>query len=207
MVEQVWRKPAGRADDAAPDRDAPDDDEARIVAAAQRDPDAFAPLYERYRPLVLGYCYRRTGSLEQAEDLTQQVFIRALRALPGYQPRPGASFRAWLFTIAHNLVIDSRRRTRDHRSLDRDDREPIPDRARLPEEHAIVEERRQHVRRALARLPERQRQVVELRLAGLSGAEIAASLEMTISAVKSAQLRAFARLRTLIDHPEQDDAI
>lgn len=78
-----------------------------LVAAAQADRQAFAPLYDRYLDPVYRYCLRRLGSREAAEDATGQVFAKALAALPGYRDR---SFRGWLFTIAHNVVGDAFRR-------------------------------------------------------------------------------------------------
>ncbi|MGB3307661.1 MAG: sigma-70 family RNA polymerase sigma factor [Thermomicrobiales bacterium] len=188
-------------------------DELRIVAQAQTDPIAFAPLYKHYFPIVLGYCQRRLGDREIAADATSQVFIRALNALPNFRSdpsRPGSTFRSWLFTIAHNIVVDTHRRDRKHRSLDAPGRggtQPLAespaliDPARSPEEHAVAADTRRQVRRMLARLPERQRQIVEFRLAGLTGAEIAEALGMSLSAVKSAQFRAYGTLRELLDHP------
>jgi RNA polymerase sigma-70 factor (ECF subfamily) len=78
-----------------------------VVARAQRDPTAFAPLYMAYVEPVYRYCYRRLGSREAAEDATSLVFERALRSLATFR---GGSFRAWLFTIAHNAVTDAYRR-------------------------------------------------------------------------------------------------
>jgi RNA polymerase sigma-70 factor (ECF subfamily) len=174
------------------------DHEAEIVAAAQHDIAHFAPLYTHYRPAIYGYCYRRLGHVEAAADLTQAIFLRAIRALPGYHPKPGATFRAWLFTIAHNMLIDERRKLRPSA--------PPPawlrDHAPLPEEIAIAHDRQAHVFRAVAMLPERSRRIVELRLAGLTGADIAHALGMTLSAVKSDQFRAYGTLRTLLDDPE-----
>ena len=70
---------------------------------AQRDPYAFALLYTRYLDPIHRYCYRRLGSREAAEDATSLVFAKALSALPRYHD---TSFRSWLFTIAHHVVID-----------------------------------------------------------------------------------------------------
>src|SRR5918994_892011 len=82
-----------------------------LVARAQLDPRAFALLYGRYLDPVHQYCYRRLGTREGAEDATSQVFERVLKALPAYR---GGIFRAWLFTIAHNVVTDSYRAARPH---------------------------------------------------------------------------------------------
>jgi len=174
--------------------------ELAIVRRAQVDPAAFAPLYERYVDAVYGYCHGRTSDRELAADLTHQVFARALSALPQFSERPRTgSFRSWLFTIAHNLLVDTHRTRREVASLDAADRAiPLRDRARSPEEQAIAGEQRRALAAAMAMLTEGQRQVVELRLAGLTGPEIAVALEMGLAAVKSTQFRAYARLRDLL---------
>lgn len=207
--------------------DAPDAIDRADILAAQQDPAAFAPLYERYAPAVRGYCLRRLGEPEAAADAASQVFIRALQRLDTYRPsQAGAStVRSWLFAIAHNTVVDTHRRNavRNHRSLDeapafRDgpaagDRLVATDRTTDPEDQALARETVARVRHALTRLPERQRQIVELRMAGLTGAEIASVLGMTPGAVKAAQFRAFGTLRPLLDdtaslppRTEADDA-
>src|SRR4051812_20704973 len=84
----------------------PCDDEARAIAAAKIDPRAFAPLYSRYVDPVYSYCLRCLGDPETAADATQDVFARALRALPRYREQ---AFRPWLFTIAHNVIVDAHR--------------------------------------------------------------------------------------------------
>lgn len=204
---------------------------ARIAAAdlaavelAQADPRAFAPLYMRYAPMVLNYCRRRMADPDAAADATSLIFTRALAGLPSFRPDParsGSTFRSWLFTIAHNVVIDTRRRHRPHVSLDRrmgatggassGDPRWLADPSASPEELAIRADDGERVRAMLRRLPERQRRIVELRIAGLTGAEIAKALGMSTSAVKSAQFRAYGTLGDLLraefQHPpETDDA-
>jgi len=82
--------------------------DALLLPAAQADPRAFAPLYERYVDRVYRYCLRRLGDEDEAADATSLIFTRALAALPRCQPSSdaGGSFRAWLFTIAHRVVVD-----------------------------------------------------------------------------------------------------
>lgn len=180
-------------------------DDLAIVARAKHDPQAFAPLYERYAPIVYHYCLRRLSHTEAAADATAIVFTKAIAALPRFTPdgrREGSTFRAWLFAIAHNVVIDTHRRNRHHVSLDASSG-PLASSPRLvdpgqsPEDLAITADQDRRVRAMLERLPDRQRSIVELRLAGLSGAEIGRSLGMSESAVKSAQFRAYALLREL----------
>lgn len=179
--------------------------EAELVVRAKQDPQAFAPLYDRYVSQIFGYCLRRVVHRETAADLTAQIFTRALANLTQYQPsgRHETSFRSWLFTIAHNLVIDHSRRNRYDTSLEAVEseggshprwRDPAPG----PEALAIAAEEHEQVRALLAQLPDRQRSIVELRMAGLNGVEIARVMQITHSAVKSAQFRAYATLRGLI---------
>jgi RNA polymerase sigma-70 factor, ECF subfamily len=188
------------------------------IEAAQRDPRAAAAIYATWFDPVYHYCYRRLGSPETAEDAASRIFERVLTALPDYRPdedRPGATFRSWLFAIAHNTIVDHHRRRRFHLSLDRllhprDDTPPLHlrDPGRPPDETAIGRDTGRAVREALAHLPERQRRVVELRLAGLTGPEIATALDTTHQAVKSAQFRAYQTMRetlTALGYAPEDD--
>ena len=86
-------------------------DEQAWIQAAREDRAAFAPLYFRYRTQVYAYIRTRTTDAGDAEDLTQQVFLRALDALPRYSER-GLPFVAWLFRIARNTLTDHYRRQR-----------------------------------------------------------------------------------------------
>lgn len=86
-------------------------DEAVMVQAAKRNPAEFGVLYEHYREQVYSYLLACTKNVEDAADLTQQVFLQALDALHQYQPHKG-SFLAWLFGIAHNAAVNFLRRHR-----------------------------------------------------------------------------------------------
>lgn len=171
------------------------DDDARIIMRAKSDPTAFAPLYSRYFDAVYRYCYRRLGNPDAAADATALVFARALAALPRYRD-DAPSFRSWLFAIAHNAVTDELRARRQIASLDAAEDMPSP--FPSPEDEALRNETGQRVRSLLAELPPEQRHVLELRLAGLTGPEIAAALDRSLSSVKIMQVRAFARLRAVL---------
>jgi RNA polymerase sigma-70 factor (ECF subfamily) len=164
-----------------------------IVARALHDRQAFGLLYDRYVDPVYRYCYGRLGSREEAEDATSLIFARALAALPTHR---GGSFRSWLFAIAHNVVLNARRDAPRHHQLAIV--VELADPGPRPEEMAEAAERRRSVSAALARLPEEQRRVVELRLAGLTGPEVAAALGRSHDSVRTTQRRALARLRTLL---------
>lgn len=171
------------------------DDEAEWVARAQRDPREFAVLYRAYLPRVYRYCYRRLGGREAAEDATSQIFAQALAALPRFQDR-GGSFRSWLFTIAHNIVTDEERRARPALPLDAAATvaAPVP----APDDVVIQIEERHTLAAALRALPPQQRQVIELRMAGLTGVEIAAVLGRSHGAVRNLQYRTLLRLRGML---------
>jgi RNA polymerase sigma-70 factor (ECF subfamily) len=172
------------------------DDEATLVARARLDPAAFGPLYARYLGPVYRYCYARLGSREAVEDASSLVFMRALAALPRFQD---GNFRAWLFTIVHNVVANSVRSARPRGSLA--EAVDVADQAPTPEEAALAAEEGRTIRDLLAQLPPDQRRVVELRLAGLDGVEIGAVLGRSRGAVDAAQHRAVTRLRLLLGVP------
>ncbi len=179
--------------------DSGSDWELRQIELARRDPAAFAPLYEAHVDLVWRYAMSRLGDQERAADVTSQTFIKAIVALPGFRGEPGKStFRSWLMAIAHNAVIDDCRKTKPALPLDDPVAGRLADRGASPEDAAIAWAERQRIQGALAQLTERQRSIVELRAAGMRGAEIAALLGMTVPAVKTANHRAYQRLRDLL---------
>lgn len=177
--------------------------DAELVARAKRDRQAFAALYVRYLDPIYRYCHVRLGTREAAEDATSLVFARAMDGLPTYR---GGSFRSWLFAIAHNVVADAHRARRPIEPLAA--AAGIVDPALEPDELALLDDLGRAVRAALRQLSPEQRDVVELRLAGLTGPEIAAALGKSHAAVRVAQFRAYARLRILLDGTKEatDDA-
>lgn len=165
--------------------------DADLVASAQQDRHAFARLYQRYFAVIYRYCYVRLGSAERAEDACHQVFIRAMEAVDRYEE--SGRFRAWLFTIARNVVASEQ----SGRLRDGDDSEveEVVDPARGPEATALATIEQQTLHAALARLPPDQQRAMTLRLAGLTGKEIAHEMGRSHEAVKMLQQRALARLR------------
>lgn len=171
-----------------------DDGDGRLVAHALADPTAFADLYRSYLSPVFAYCWRRLGSREAAEDATSQIFMKALAALPQY--RGDRTFRSWLFTIAHNVVVDHYRTQRPSHPLE--DASLIADRGASPEDLGILAADSAALRTLLSSLTPDQAQIIELRLAGLSETEIARVLNRRPGAIRATQFRALGRLRVLL---------
>lgn len=169
--------------------------DAILAGEALRDSNAFGALYLLYADRVFRFCYRRVGSREAAEDATSLVFTKALAGLGGFDSGRG-TFAAWLFSIANHVLADQFRSER--RYLPGGEFDDIVDATQSPEEIALAREGAGELRRALGKLAPREREVIELRLAGLNSAEIGAVLGCRKNAVAQAQFRAVNRLRTLL---------
>jgi len=171
-----------------------------LAARALHDPEAFTFLYRAYAFDIYRYCYRRLRDREAAEDATSQTFMNAYAGLRLLGKKP---FRPWLFRIAHNVVADVHRGRRPFFPLEGMDAREDPDPS--PEALAIDQEQADAMQRLLRRLPKRDREVVELRLAGLTGHEIAQALGCSPQAVRAAQYRAVHRLRALMEREGYDE--
>jgi RNA polymerase sigma factor (sigma-70 family) len=169
-----------------------EDPDALLVAWAQQNPRAFTALYDRYFDIVFGYCLSQLGDAQAAEDAASQTFLKVLAALPNY--REAGRFRSWLFAIAHNAVHDALRTRSPDTSLET--ASDLHDPAASPEERAIAALDSAWLNEAIARLPAADRQVLELRRAGLRGAEIATVLGISHEAAKKRQLRAIDLIRS-----------
>jgi RNA polymerase sigma-70 factor, ECF subfamily len=166
--------------------------DAHLVEMARRDPTTFVYLYDRYIDAIYRFCAQRLPQTA-AEDATSVAFLNALKSIQRFDATRG-TFRAWLFTIAHNAVIDQTR-LRQHPPLDD---LWIEDTATGLDDHVVAIDERQTLLRAVAELPPDQRQVIHLRLASLTGAEIAGAMGRSHVAVRALQHRAIKRLRTLL---------
>ena len=158
-----------------------------------RDADAFTEVVREHGDVVFGFVLRRLGDRATAEDLTQEVFLKAWRARRDY--RGEGSMRGWLCVIATNVVRDHVRRQRRRPS---EVLEPefldVPGQGDAAEEYAAGAAIRQ-LREALAALPPRHREMFLLRERdGLSYKEIAAALDCPIGSVMSGLARAREKL-------------
>lgn len=172
--------------------------DALVLRAVNGDAAAFTALYDQLYDRVYRHVYYRVGRVEDAEDLTQQVFLQAWRALRRFRPS-GSPFIAWLFTIAHNLVVNHYRRHRmtqqlpDEMAAWRTDGNPDHDR-RLEQDR---------VRQAIRRLKPDQQQVVIMRfLEDLPHRDIAAALGKSAANVRVIQHRALQELRQILEREE-----
>ncbi len=177
--------------------------DADLVTRAQNsDMQALGALYDQHHEALFRYLWARVGDRQLAEDLTGEVFLRMLGALPRYRAS-AAPFRAWLYQIARNLLVDHYRKTKGRVVVALQQAEEIGDGrvdlSAVAEQHLTLE----RVHQALAHLDEAQREVVTLRfLSGLSLQETAAVVEKTEAAVKALQHRGLAALRQKLAQSE-----
>jgi RNA polymerase sigma-70 factor (ECF subfamily) len=185
-----------------------DSDAGLMADVARGDAQAFRTIVEKYQDQVMATVYRFTGDYHQAEDLTQEVFVRVFKAAKRYKPK--ARFRTWLFKIVVNLCLNYRR-DRVRRRMDsldmplrvngndvpRDVRGPDGD---IPEVASEKGELREVIRDAINSLPSNQRLAVILRrFEEMSYREIAAALDVSVGAVESLLFRARQNLKTRLE--------
>ncbi len=173
--------------------------DAELVARAKGDAQAFAELYRRYVDIIYRYCYRRLGDRTATEDATSEIFTKAFTGIARF--RETSSFRSWLFSIAHNTVSDSFRSFRADEPID--SASSVLDPAPGPEERALLTDGERSVRGLLAALTTQQAAILELRLAGLTGPEIAEVLGCSLASVKIGQFRGYRRLREILGRPDR----
>jgi RNA polymerase sigma-70 factor (ECF subfamily) len=172
-----------------------------VAQARDGDMDAFGELVRRYERPVVHFCQRMLGSLEEAEDLAQETFVRLYRYLPRLEPR--AQFSTALFGMARNLTLntirDSKRRGRGKtQSMTREDEteRAAPDGRHQPDRTARQHEAEALIGRALTHLSPEHREVLVLReLQGMDYEEIAKVIRARKGTVKSRLARAREQLR------------
>ena len=171
------------------------EDAALAHRAKAGDAQAFGALYDRYFERVYRYVYYRVREDAEAEDVTSEVFFRALRAMPRYEPRQ--PFLAWLYRIARNAVIDRARATRPRLSFEDALAHPdAGDHIVDPDAELLATDRRARLRTALAKLTREQQEVVVLRFVeGLSADEVGKIMGKRAGTVRGLQFRALQALK------------
>jgi len=182
-------------------------EERRLIEAAQSDPARFADVYENYFELVYAYVARRARNRDEAEDLTGEVFRKALASLPRFKWR-GAPFAAWLFRIASNMIADRSKRVAKEVPFDelgateRRGITQVSKGADTSQQKDLEDsERRALLFQLVDELAEDQGRVLVMRFAEeKSIREIARALGRSEGAVKQLQFRALENLRKSIHH-------
>jgi len=177
------------------------DDAGLAVRASKGESAAFGLLYDKHVAAIYRYVYYRVRDDAEAEDLTSDVFMRALKAMPRYEPRQ--AFLAWLYRIARNAVIDRARRGNRQVSFEDALRHPGADQIVEPDAEILAHSDSVTLRGALAKLTPLQQEVVVLRyLEGYSTQEVARIVGKREGTVRGIQFRAIGALRQLIPSRE-----
>ena len=171
---------------------------AAVDRARTGDQQALADIYDWYMPRVYRYAMARMGNSHEAEDVTEEVFLKLLGAIGDFRWRD-VPFSSWVFRIAHNCIATHYRRTAQRggpaAEIPEDFVDTRHDVAYAIEERITLEE----VRVAAAALPEAQREVIALRFAvGLSIAETAKALGKREGNVKALQHKAVSKLQKML---------
>ena len=173
-------------------------DEAMLVQRAiGHDAEAFGRLYDMHIDRVYRHIYYRVGNEAYAEDLTQQVFLKAWQAIDRYK-KMASPFVAWLMTISHNLVVDFYRTRKDRAYLEA---EILADDSSLsPERAAEASFEQQRLRRAILQLGGDEQRVVILRfIEGFEFGEIASLLKKKEGNIRVILHRALVKLRNILE--------
>lgn len=155
-------------------------------------------LFERFHRAIHRFLAYRVSSKEDAEDLTQNVFLEMVRSLPNYQLRRNASFSSWLFRIARHRLIDHYRKRPPPVSLDAVD----PQHAGLAHEPdpPFIDERTKLIRQAMRRLPETYQTILQLTfIDDMSLNEAAVIMEISALSARVLKFRAIRKIRVLIN--------
>ena len=176
-----------------------------VDQAASGDSAAFGVLYERLLDPIYRYFYYRTGQAAEAEDLTEQVFLRAWQTVNTFRWQ-GRPFLAWLYRVAHNLHVNHVRARRAELPLERGLAHQT-----IADPHAATQLARtldaDLLMRGIRQLTPDQQEVILLRFAeGLDTAQVAAVLEKHQGAIRALQMRAIQRLRQVLVFEIEDDS-
>jgi RNA polymerase sigma-70 factor (ECF subfamily) len=172
-----------------------------LVRVAQADPAAFAALYDRYRDRIYRYLLMRTDTQDDADDLLQAVFLKALDALNQYRPTRGP-FSAWLFAIARNTASTVRTRRPPSVAWDLVPEIQLPVDEHEPDAHLLRREALDRLRQLFGRLDASKRELLILRFAAnLTVAEIAAVIGKSEAATKKQLTRTLHTLKEHYDDP------
>ncbi len=174
--------------------------DADVLAESLHDPKAFAVLFDRYWEPVFRVCYFRLSDWHDAEDAAGQVFTNAFASRARFRSTDSShSVRAWLFAISRNVMINTWRYAARHPSTSIEGTDHVADRTASVEDQVIGDEEQAMLFALMNELPADQRELLELRLAGLSAAEIGAVLGRSPDAIRKAQSRILIAMRSSLE--------
>ena len=166
-----------------------------ISLATAGNSEAFGYLYEKYIDQIYNYIYYRTSNGKDAEDLCSRVFIRALHHIERYEDR-GYPFSAWLYRIAHNLVVNWYRDKDKKEEISLSEQYPPPTMAGNVEDRIEKEDEKVALLRVIASLPEDRKELLVLKhVEGLTNSEIGQIMDRTEGAIKALYHRTLESLR------------
>lgn len=177
-----------------------EDEKTLVMRAIDGDADAFGELYTRHMDAIYRYVYFRVGDEREAEDLTEEVFVRAWTALPKYRPSKHP-FTSWLYRIAHNLVVDYHRK---QKPVDLPDQPELRWQANAApgstEDQVALRQDVAELIKAVRQLDEKEQLIVVLRFVeGLSHKEVAKIIGKSEVHCRVLQHRVLAKLQEYLD--------
>ncbi len=173
-----------------------------VSQAIDGDADAFGVLYTQHLDAIYRYVFFRVADVHLAEDLTEEVFVRAWTALPKYEPQ-GHRFTSWLYRIARNLIVDHYRKQSSPSIVDDLGMENLPDPQSRPEDQVADQEDLASLTRAVQQLGDDEQNVIVLRFVeGLSHREVAEVIGKSEGASRVIQHRALEALAGLLEADE-----
>jgi RNA polymerase sigma-70 factor (ECF subfamily) len=173
-----------------------------VSQAIDGDADAYGVLYTQHLDAIYRYMYFRVADVPLAEDLSEEVFMRAWAALPKYEPQ-GHRFSSWLYRIAQNLLVDHYRKESSRRELDESGMNEVRDHEALPEERVADQEDLASLATAIQLLGDDEQNVIILRFVeGLSHKEVAEAIGKSEGASRVIQHRALEALAGLMEANE-----
>jgi len=165
-----------------------------IQLAARGDRTAFGEIYTRYLDPIYRYVFYRVGDSEDAQDLTEQVFLNAWQAIPGYKDQ-GSKLTSWLYRIAHNVVIDHFRKCTSAKAVAEDCQTKLGEETLQSIKLTDEIEDSSALAQAISKLSVEHQQIIILRfIEGLSHAEISPRINKTEGACRMLQARALIAL-------------
>jgi RNA polymerase sigma-70 factor (ECF subfamily) len=172
--------------------------QALVEKVQQGDANAFGEIYDLLLERVYRFIYFRTGNKEDAEDLTETVFIKIWKSIPSYENK-GLPFEAWVFRIARNIVIDHYRTKKPKVTLNENLKDTLPDNKETPEELLHSKMLKETIFNKIRLLPEAYKEIIILKfIEDKDNKEISDILEKPIDQVRVLQSRALKALKKLI---------